>query len=175
MSLAKRARTTLHPRHQMKLDTIRGVVSEQARLYRLWTNNKIRSSELTRGVFALREIRISLESIPPDPPSSEPRVFNIVTIEPGTYIGNLDELSSATMHRMIEHRSNEEGQNSDFGPTNVSSSGSKISDCAQEIEPAPQEANPVPPPIIDEEPNSMRRRAKELGFELLPRRPAQVG
>jgi hypothetical protein len=95
--LPKQTRTTLHPRHQMKLDTIRGVVMEQGRLYRLWVNGKIKSNEMTKGMFGLREIRCSLEAIPPDAVAETPRFVNVVSIESGRF------LDPDGKHLSIEH------------------------------------------------------------------------
>jgi len=46
----------------MALDTLAGVRGEMARLYRLGLNGKIRSDEMTRFVYALKEIRACLEA-----------------------------------------------------------------------------------------------------------------
>ena len=46
----------------MALDTLAGVRGEMARLYRLALNGRIRSDELTRLVYVLKEIRACLES-----------------------------------------------------------------------------------------------------------------
>src|SRR5436190_4101171 len=46
----------------MALDTVAGVRSEMARLYRLALNGKIRSDEMTRYIYALKEIRACLEA-----------------------------------------------------------------------------------------------------------------
>ena len=46
----------------MALDTLAGVRSEMSRLYRLGLNGRIRSEELTRFVYALKEIRACLEA-----------------------------------------------------------------------------------------------------------------
>src|SRR6188474_3297576 len=52
----------LSPRNAMALDTLAGVRSEMARLYRLGLNGKIRSDEMTRFIYALKEIRACLEA-----------------------------------------------------------------------------------------------------------------
>ena len=46
----------------MALDTLAGVRGEMARLYRLALNGRIRSDEMTKFVFVLKEIRACLES-----------------------------------------------------------------------------------------------------------------
>lgn len=46
----------------MALDTLAGVRGEMARLYRLALNGRIRSDELSKLVFVLREIRGCLEA-----------------------------------------------------------------------------------------------------------------
>ena len=52
----------LTPRNKMALDTLAGVRGEMARLYRLGLNGRIRSDEMTRFIYALREIRACLEA-----------------------------------------------------------------------------------------------------------------
>jgi hypothetical protein len=52
----------LTPRNQMALDTLAGVRGEMARLYRLGLNGRIRSDEMTRFIYALKEIRACLEA-----------------------------------------------------------------------------------------------------------------
>src|SRR6516162_8235088 len=52
----------LSPRNAMALDTIAGVRSEMSRLYRLGLNGRIRSDEMTRFIYALKEIRACLEA-----------------------------------------------------------------------------------------------------------------
>jgi hypothetical protein len=44
------------------VDTLAGVRSEMARIYRLGLNGKLRSDEMTRFIYALKEIRAALES-----------------------------------------------------------------------------------------------------------------
>ena len=46
----------------MSLDTLAGIRAEMARLYRLSLNGKIRSDEMTRFIYALKEIRACLEA-----------------------------------------------------------------------------------------------------------------
>jgi hypothetical protein len=48
--------------NKMALDTLVGVRSEMARLYRLALNGRIASDELTRLVYTLKEIRACLEA-----------------------------------------------------------------------------------------------------------------
>ena len=44
------------------MDTLAGVRSEMARLYRLALSGRIRTDELTRFIYALKEIRACLEA-----------------------------------------------------------------------------------------------------------------
>ena len=63
MSLTQKSKAeVLPPRNAMALDTLAGVRGEMARLYRLALNGRIRSDELTRLVFVLKEIRACLEA-----------------------------------------------------------------------------------------------------------------
>ena len=52
----------LSPRNAMPLDSLVGVRGEMARLYRLGLNGRIRSDEMTRFIYALKEIRACLEA-----------------------------------------------------------------------------------------------------------------
>src|SRR3954453_5798887 len=63
MSLPQKPKTeVLSPRNAVALDTLAGVRGEMARLYRLGLNGKIRSDEMTRFIYALKEIRACLEA-----------------------------------------------------------------------------------------------------------------
>jgi hypothetical protein len=63
MSLIHRPKAeVLPPRNAMALDTLAGVRGEMARLYRLALNGRIRSDEMTRFIYALKEIRACLEA-----------------------------------------------------------------------------------------------------------------
>ena len=52
----------LSPRNKMALDTLVGVRGEMARLYRLALNGRIPADEMTRFIYALKEIRACLEA-----------------------------------------------------------------------------------------------------------------
>jgi hypothetical protein len=52
----------LVPRNKMALNSVAGVRAEMARLYRLGLNGKIRTDELTRLIFVLKEIRACVEA-----------------------------------------------------------------------------------------------------------------
>ena len=63
MSLTQKSKAeVLLPRNAMALDTLAGVRGEMARLYRLGLNGRIRSDEMTRFIYALKEIRACLEA-----------------------------------------------------------------------------------------------------------------
>src|ERR1700746_447488 len=63
MSLTQKPKAeVLPPRNGIALDTLAGVRGEMARLYRLALNGRIRSDEMTRFIYALKEIRACLES-----------------------------------------------------------------------------------------------------------------
>ena len=63
MSLSHQLKAeVLSPRNAMALDTLAGVRGEISRLYRLGLNGRIRSDELTRFVYVLKEIRACLEA-----------------------------------------------------------------------------------------------------------------
>lgn len=103
--MPKRERARLHPRHQVKLDTVRGVAIEQGRIYRLYLNDRIKAGEMTKVMFSLREIRCSLEAIP-IPPDAERRVdINIVSVPSGHYFREVDAVTGADRLLTIEHLS----------------------------------------------------------------------
>jgi hypothetical protein len=52
----------LSPHSAVALDSLAGVRREMARLYRLGLNGRIRSDEMTRFIYALKEIRACLEA-----------------------------------------------------------------------------------------------------------------
>ena len=64
MSLTQKPKTEVLPpsRNAVALDTLAGVRGEMARLYRLALNGRIRSDEMTRFIYALKEIRACLEA-----------------------------------------------------------------------------------------------------------------
>jgi hypothetical protein len=63
MSLSQKPKSeVLTPRNAMALDTLVGVRGEMARLYRLALNGRIPSDEMTRFIYALKEIRACLEA-----------------------------------------------------------------------------------------------------------------
>jgi len=63
MALTQKSKTeVLPPRNAIALDTLAGVRGEMARLYRLALNGRIRSDEMTRFIYALKEIRACLEA-----------------------------------------------------------------------------------------------------------------
>ena len=62
MSLSQKPKAeVLTPRNRMALDTLAGVRREMARLYRFGLNGRLRSDEMTRFIYALKEIRACLE------------------------------------------------------------------------------------------------------------------
>ena len=63
MSLTHNSKVeVLSPRNAVALDTLAGVRGEMARLYRLALNGRIPSDEMTRFIYALKEIRACLEA-----------------------------------------------------------------------------------------------------------------
>ena len=63
MSLTQKPKAeVLSPHNAMALDTVAAVRKEMARVYRLALNGRIRSDEMTRFIYALKEIRACLEA-----------------------------------------------------------------------------------------------------------------
>jgi hypothetical protein len=106
----------------MKLDTIGGVAAEQGRIYRLAINQKIKTAEAARLTYILREVRCSLEAIPPTTPD-QTTAFGIVSVPVNHFIRTVEEVSAAGSALVIEHMPSE-------------SIPEKI-DSAQTIEPEP--------------------------------------
>jgi hypothetical protein len=132
----------------MTLNTVPGIIAEQARVYRLWTNGKIRSGEMSQAMFGLKEIRHSIESLPPEPVNPTPTQFTVVEVEPGFF---LDEAAIRAQRG--------------FGPL-------KIVEHTQKPEPA-QIAAPLPHnPEPEFEPRTERER--QLLAELEALSPEQL-
>ena len=64
MTLTHKPKSEVLPpsRNAVALDTLAGVRTEMSRLYRLALNGRIRSDEMTRFIYALKEIRACLEA-----------------------------------------------------------------------------------------------------------------
>jgi hypothetical protein len=107
--LAKQTRTTMHPRHKVSLTEIGGIIAEQGRIYRLWLNGKLKSGEMTRAMFGLREIRCSIEALPPEPqlqPAYRAPVINLVEVPSGMFLSEAEMRRSAGLPPIhtIEHQ-----------------------------------------------------------------------
>ena len=86
--MAKQKRDRVHNRHRMVLNQVPGIIAEQCRIYRLWTNGRIKAAEMTSGMSGLREIRQSIEALPPEPMVQPPVHFNIVSVPNGYELGS---------------------------------------------------------------------------------------
>jgi hypothetical protein len=113
-----------HSRRKVRLDSIKGIADEQARAFRQYLNGKLKAGEMTKVMFSLREIRQSIEAIPPEPAAHNPPTIHVIAVESGYYVKDVAELNGA-----IE-------------PANGSKSlqlehvvDAEISDCAQDIAP----------------------------------------
>ena len=92
----------------MKLDTVRGIVTEQGRIYRLWVNGKIKPDEMSRGIGSLSQIRQSIESLPPEPVADQaPPIVNIVSV-PANYFVTNQSHPSGENQLVIAHEINPE-------------------------------------------------------------------
>ena len=100
--MAKQKRDRVHNRHRMVLDSIPGIIAEQCRVYRLWTNGRIKADEMVKGMGGLTQIRTSIESLPPEPRPEPPITsYNIVSVPPGFEINSDGGFSRMPM--LIEH------------------------------------------------------------------------
>jgi hypothetical protein len=124
----------------MSLNSVGGIVAEQSRLYRLWINGRIKSGEMTRGMFGLREIRCSIEALPPEPEVYNSPTINIVEVPSGYCIKNVEQLnglSNGAKTLQLEHSLTPE--NFDCAPEIASESETQlheeriISDLKREI------------------------------------------
>jgi hypothetical protein len=80
---AKRKRTPLHARHCLALDSIKGVLHEQGRLYRLAVNGHISPDTMNKMIYATREIRSTIEA------NASPAICSaLVSITPGWSYSN---------------------------------------------------------------------------------------
>lgn len=52
----------LSPHSPVRLDQLKTVRTEMGRLYRLWLNGKLKSDEMTKGTYVLKEIRACIEA-----------------------------------------------------------------------------------------------------------------
>ena len=57
-------------------------------IYRLAVNQKITTAEAARLTYILREVRCSLEAVPPEPEVQSPTTINIVSVPPGHVYAN---------------------------------------------------------------------------------------
>jgi hypothetical protein len=184
----KRQRTKLHARNGVHLSSVMGVVQEMARLLRLSYNGHLPSTELTRYVYALDRIRAGIESaknleiqmaaVAPKPPPP-PTTVNILTVPSGTFLDEaamqkLSEKADTFPRRpLIEHVEPPPQPTAEEAVLSVVSEAGPIEPDAP-TEPEAPAAAPKPVLVHDEEPDPLRRRARALGFELLPRRVCPV-
>jgi hypothetical protein len=184
----KRQRTKLHARNGVHLNSVMGVVNEMARLLRLSYNGHLPSTELTRYIYALDRIRAGVESAKnleiqaaanAPKPQPAPTSVSIVAIPPNVY---LDEAAMQRLNEQVDHfprRPLIEYNETPSAPATEAVQSEPASE-AGPIEPCAPAAPEAPPPaskpklVHDEEPDPLRRRARALGFEPLPRRSAQA-
>jgi hypothetical protein len=174
----------MHARIGIKLDTVMGVAREMGRLIRLSYNDRLSVEELTRYVYALDKLRAALESAnaievqaaanAPKPPPGAMTV-NILTVPSNTFINDammqqLNEKADSFPRRpLIEHVTEPSEPAAEAVQSKLASEAGLIEPSA----PTKLEAPAIAPKPASE-PNPLRRRARELGFELLPRRVCEV-
>jgi hypothetical protein len=92
----------------MTLETVPGVIREQGRIYRAAINGHIKPSDMCRYMYGLREIRCSIESLPPEAPVEQaPPIVNIVSVEADYYVTNRTQPDGKN-RLTIEHMLNPE-------------------------------------------------------------------
>jgi hypothetical protein len=134
--LSKRKRSDAHPRRKVCLNSIRGVAMEQGRLYRAAINQRISSAEAARLTYILREVRCSLEAIPPEPKVEQATTLNIITIDQDSYIR---DTAMSESRLVIEHIPSEPLKTPPIEATLT------VDVSAIEFEPEP-EPEPIPEP-----------------------------
>jgi hypothetical protein len=167
-----------------------GVAREMGRLIRLSYNGHISVSELTGYVYALDKTRACLEAAiaietqaaanAPKPPPGAMTV-NILTVPSGVFIDEammqrLNENADTFPRRpLIEHglEPMSEPIAEVVVQSELASETGPIEHCVQ-VEPEAPAIAPKSVPEPESEPDPLRRRARELGFELLPRRACKV-
>ena len=104
--MAKQKRDRVHDRHRMVLDSIPGIIAEQCRLYRLWTNGRIKVDEMSKGMGGLSQIRTSIESLPAEQqPDAPPTAISIIEVPSGMFVTEDEwrKMSGMAPLRVIEH------------------------------------------------------------------------
>ena len=90
----------------MSLNSVPGVINEQARIYRACVNGHLKPSDMCRMMFGLREIRCSIESLPPEAPvETSPPVINIVSVGSDYFVTHQTQPSGESK-MMIAHEIN---------------------------------------------------------------------
>lgn len=110
----------------MCLTTVRGILMEQGRVYRLWTNGRLRITEMHKAISSLAEMRTSAEHLPEEPPIYKPPHLNIIGIESGYHFKTVatEDGVQQVLERTIEHapaledRSGENGAKAERGQEN---------------------------------------------------------
>ena len=104
--MAKRTRAALHTRRKVRLNSISGIIDEQGRIFRAYLNGKIKSGEMTQAMYGLREIRQSIEALPPEPVAdTAPPIVNVVSV-PSSYYVTSQVQPNGESRLMIEHEIN---------------------------------------------------------------------
>lgn len=166
----------------MCLDSVGGVLEEQCRVYRLTCNGHLKPSEMSQMLGGLREIRQSIEALPPEPAASNEapmRTLRIVEIPSGHFFRTSEIAQNGfeiTPQLTLEHQV-------EASPISDLSSQSELSEAPIEtpmLTRAPDNAREntidhglhlvVSSPTQAPDPDPILQRAIAMGFEPLPRR-----
>jgi hypothetical protein len=158
------------------LADVENVLLEPAPVYRLWTNGKLKITEMSKAVGSLSEMRTSVERLPPVPAVQVPNNFQIVTDESGYFFKNLNEtadgsqpvLEHAPEYPALERPAEPEAvQHGDDGNTPL------------EPEAAPPDFsvahNELDEPAAPASRDAVMQRARAMGYTPLPPRPPRFG
>jgi hypothetical protein len=183
--------------HTRPLKTLRDILSEQGRVYRATINGKLMPEEGARLAYQLRELRGTLEVIAATDAAAKvaaaeaaaitaratyaPPAINIVTVPSGVFVNEAmmqqihENADSFPRRSLIEHvESTSEPITEVVVQSEPTSQMGEIEHYVAQAGPEAPAIAPKPAPEPETEPDPLRRRARELGFELLPRRVCEV-
>jgi hypothetical protein len=89
----------------MSLTSVGDIIAEQGRVYRLRLNGRLKTDDMLKMITALREIRSSIESLPPEPVVMPAMNISVVSVPTGFSIDA--ESGEARPTGYIEHQSKE--------------------------------------------------------------------
>lgn len=130
----------------VKLDTVGHVLHEMQALYRMARVGNLHPDDMGRMIFALREIRVTLEAATPVIEQSGPAfTVNVVSVPSGQHIGPAGELVSCDEARELWAAHHAQRQQRQLAPPDTRPT-LKVINGDDAAEPEPPEPEPEPPP-----------------------------